>query len=367
MQIDLGTSKPISGVIISGRANYNSQYVTRVKIQVSDSTTFTTTVGTFDVANAIGNNEVEVPFVSEERGRYVRIVVLTWVSHISMRAGVRGGAFISKCPSNELWTIAENSADMTIQSCRYARDKTGCSVKDPTPPPLGIFEGKYYYLNSATTTMPDVASLQPSAVTQTESIDYPTLVKFQAAVPSIQPNWIAAIWTGPIMITKAGAYTFSTTSDDGSHLWIDGTVVVDNSGLHGAVEKTGVVTLTVGVHQMKADFFENRGGEYMVVKYSGADTGNVKVLLTSGSPAPPSETLVVKDEGWVAVDDGATFDVATSTSSGQMSVVFNKAVTGRFVRISVMAWNEQISLRAAVLTGFGTTASRAAWTGSKLQ
>ncbi|CAM5285942.1 hypothetical protein FALB51S_00431 [Frigidibacter albus] len=37
---------------------------------------------------------------------------------------------------------------------------------------------------------------------------------------------------GAVNITTAGTYTFRTTSDDGSVLWIDGVKVVDNDGLH---------------------------------------------------------------------------------------------------------------------------------------
>ena len=42
-----------------------------------------------------------------------------------------------------------------------------------------------------------------------------------------------------LRIRDAGEYDFRLTSDDGSQLWIGGTCVVDNDGLHGARAKDG--------------------------------------------------------------------------------------------------------------------------------
>ena len=41
-------------------------------------------------------------------------------------------------------------------------------------------------------------------------------------------------YSGYIYIETPGLYTFSTTSDDGSNLSIDGNEIVDNDGLHNA-------------------------------------------------------------------------------------------------------------------------------------
>ncbi len=44
-------------------------------------------------------------------------------------------------------------------------------------------------------------------------------------------------FTGEIQIDQAGKYTFFTSSDDGSRLYIDNQLVVDNDGVHVMVEK----------------------------------------------------------------------------------------------------------------------------------
>lgn len=51
-------------------------------------------------------------------------------------------------------------------------------------------------------------------------------------------------WRGTFTADSDGFYAFSTTSDDGSMLYIDGELVVDNDGLHGTQTRQGAVTLT---------------------------------------------------------------------------------------------------------------------------
>ncbi|MBT6453658.1 MAG: hypothetical protein HOK60_11760 [Planctomycetes bacterium] len=74
---------------------------------------------------------------------------------------------------------------------------------------------------------------------------------------------------GEFLVSRAGQYQFSLTSDDGSKLWIDGVLVVDNGGVHGPTTKTGSMTLTSGWHGVDARVFEHGGGESIIVRWSG--------------------------------------------------------------------------------------------------
>ncbi|WP_159076436.1 PA14 domain-containing protein [Flagellimonas amoyensis] len=76
-------------------------------------------------------------------------------------------------------------------------------------------------------------------------------------------------YTGYIQIDTPGSYTFYTTSDDGSKLYIDGTQVVNNDGAHGSQERSGTITLTSGLHDITVLFFENGGSENLSVQYQG--------------------------------------------------------------------------------------------------
>lgn len=76
-------------------------------------------------------------------------------------------------------------------------------------------------------------------------------------------------YNGYIQISTAGNYTFYTSSDDGSKLFIDNTEIVNNDGNHGNRERSGTVNLTTGLHAIRVLFFENGGNQILTVSYQG--------------------------------------------------------------------------------------------------
>ena len=78
-------------------------------------------------------------------------------------------------------------------------------------------------------------------------------------------------WTGRLKIPKDAHYTFFTESDDGSRLWIDGKVVVDNGGVHPMEEKSGEVDLKAGDHDIKVELFENDGDVGCKISWEAAN------------------------------------------------------------------------------------------------
>ena len=85
-------------------------------------------------------------------------------------------------------------------------------------------------------------------------------------------------WRGEITVPTAGAYTFQTTSDDGSVLYIDTVRVVDNDGDHGVRDMAGTIDLTEGMHAITVTFFENGGGQELTVKWSPTSGAELVVL-----------------------------------------------------------------------------------------
>ncbi|MBB4692657.1 family 16 glycoside hydrolase [Paractinoplanes abujensis] len=68
-------------------------------------------------------------------------------------------------------------------------------------------------------------------------------------------------------ITAAGTYAFRLTSDDGSRLYLDDALVINNDGLHGAVAVEGSKSLTTGYHALKIDFFERDNGQQLTLEW----------------------------------------------------------------------------------------------------
>ena len=71
-----------------------------------------------------------------------------------------------------------------------------------------------------------------------------------------------------INIPEKGVYRFYTYSDDGSKLFIDGKVVVDNDGSHNARLAKGKVALDAGFHELRVLYFEDYMGESLEVGVS---------------------------------------------------------------------------------------------------
>jgi hypothetical protein len=76
---------------------------------------------------------------------------------------------------------------------------------------------------------------------------------------------------GLIRIPASGDYTFFTSSDDGSRLYIGGKPVVRNDGMHGTVEKSGTTTLRAGTHAFTVTFYQGSGPCSLTASWSGPD------------------------------------------------------------------------------------------------
>jgi hypothetical protein len=70
-----------------------------------------------------------------------------------------------------------------------------------------------------------------------------------------------ARWTATLTPPTTGEYTFTTVSDDGVRLWVDGRLVLENWTDHGATEDSGRVRLTAGRPvDLRLDFYQGAGG-----------------------------------------------------------------------------------------------------------
>ncbi len=86
-------------------------------------------------------------------------------------------------------------------------------------------------------------------------------------------DYFGVRYTGYVTVPSGGNWTFYTTSDDGSDLWINGTRVVNNDGLHSMQERSGSITLTAGTHSFVVHFFERTGGAGVQVRWQGPGVG----------------------------------------------------------------------------------------------
>lgn len=83
------------------------------------------------------------------------------------------------------------------------------------------------------------------------------------------PTHYALLLIGSVNIKKAGEYIFYCGSNDGSKLYLDNTLVIDNDGGHGYQEKYGKINLDKGVHKIEVRYFQQGGGQELIVSWQG--------------------------------------------------------------------------------------------------
>ncbi len=97
-------------------------------------------------------------------------------------------------------------------------------------------------------------------------------------------------FTGNIRIERAGRYRFFTNSDDGSRLYVDGQLVVNNDGPHGMKEVRGNIKLAAGTHSIVVTYFDQGGGDGLIVSWAGPGIRKSRIPASVLS-VPGSNTL----------------------------------------------------------------------------
>lgn len=95
--------------------------------------------------------------------------------------------------------------------------------------------------------------------------------------PAQVEDWMGFEFETLIKIEESGVYRFYTFSDDGSVLYIDGQVVVDNDGSHSEQRREGKVHLEAGFHKLKLLYFERYMGQMLEVGYIGRNISETQI------------------------------------------------------------------------------------------
>ena len=70
---------------------------------------------------------------------------------------------------------------------------------------------------------------------------------------------VALRCTGKINLPTSDTYTFYLTADDGAMLYVDGTLRVNNDGIHTMQERSASVALAAGSHDVRVDYYDATG------------------------------------------------------------------------------------------------------------
>ena len=178
----------------------------------------------------------------------------------------------------------------------------------PQPEPIANESGlRYRYYHGSWQQVPDFSGM--------EAVKSGTVADFSLE-PRTQQDHYGFLFEGYIHIKQAGKYTFYTSSDDGSKLWIGEQLLVDNDGLHALQERLGVVYLAEGYHPIRVAFFDRKYADGLQVSYEA--TGIAKQIipgevLFTDIPNQPAELIASIEV--VRADAGGDRKLASDTKN----------------------------------------------------
>ena len=174
---------------------------------------------------------------------------------------VSAGNYNLQLPSNSnvlipgyYWVFGLDANGVPSEGHTILINPTATEVPEP---PTYI---SYEYYEGRWNSLPDFNSLTPVATGE--------LTTFSLHEAQVNDNF-AFRYTATLELTQEGSYTFFTNSDDGSQLFINGVLVVDNDGVHATTEKQGTINLGVGRHEIVVTYFERSVGSNLAVQMQG--------------------------------------------------------------------------------------------------
>ena len=163
-------------------------------------------------------------------------------------------------------SLFRNNSPITGVTRRTLKKVTPRPPEDLEVPDQGLY---YEYYEGEWDRLPNFDSLQAKATGTAATFDIGLRQRDER---------FGFRFRGYLKVPRPGIYTFNLESDDGSRLYIGDECVVDNDGLHGNIEKSGMIALAKGMHPITVIFFERTGGENLEVYRFGPQIEEPDIL-----------------------------------------------------------------------------------------
>lgn len=217
-------------------------------------------------------------FLPEERGNFWTGIELRTATNVIGRihdqspaaaVGLKPGDVITALEDRPVasdvdWFVAlvgrKNDQRLAIKFCRGESEEAASLhlAEYPTRPAVQVENRKtglrFHVYPGRFTRCPDVSKLKAIGDGTIEQV---RLDK----VPGLPGDDYALVLEGYIEIPETGVWSLAINSDDGSRLFVDGTLVANNDGPHPPQWASGRGRFAAGLHPVRIEFFEVTGGE----------------------------------------------------------------------------------------------------------
>jgi len=184
-------------------------------------------------------------------------------------------AWYDQGPSTYSKTIFLNVGAHTVVVQYYnatlggtARVYSSLGTTTPPPPSFPNWQGQYF--NNQT------LSGAPTITRDDPNINFNW--GYGSPDPSIPVDHFSVRWTRALSFA-AGTWRFTTTTDDGVRLWVDGNLVIDQWRDQPPASYSADVALGAGTHNVQMEYFENGGGALAQLSYTQVTSGGPGVVV----------------------------------------------------------------------------------------
>ena len=163
------------------------------------------------------------------------------------------------------WRVDEIEADGTTRH-------VGDVWQFGTAGPGGGILGEYYNFGGGAPPNPPEAAFDELILTR---VDPQILFDWgDSPAEGVNADLFAVKWVGEVEAAFSEPYRFSTTTDDGLKLWVDGQLLIDNWTLHGStVDTSAPIELEAGPgHTLEMWWFENNSGAVAQLSWESPST-----------------------------------------------------------------------------------------------
>jgi len=123
--------------------------------------------------------------------------------------------------------------------------------------PSGAFRAEVCFIPASTRSLRQIRGCKTEATFFTDHLDVPPR-SFTDGFPGItsRTEWFAIYYHGRFRVQVADYFTFKLISDDGSLLYVDGHLIIDNDGGHPPASKLATVPLAAGEHLLNVEYYQ---------------------------------------------------------------------------------------------------------------
>ena len=155
--------------------------------------------------------------------------------------------------------------------------------------------------------------------------------------PSIGAYNFSARWTGQVQPEFTDTYTFTTASDDGIRVFVNGQEIINNWTDHGETYNSGTIALQGGQrYDVKVEFYQGGGGSEAHLYWSSACQASQIVPSTQlypGAPDVPTGLTATAGDtevalAWTPSPGASSYVVKRGTTKGGPYAALTPAPTG---------------------------------------